>query len=172
MNNRIQLRNKKLILLLKEFKSNDLDIKATSNQINNLFKTPVNIKCFHDNIVSVSGILQNNRHIKYDYNVYKFIESEKEELLKWLVPWNNYKSKSEDDNVLSSYSIYSIELNKLNSEQIVIKIEADKIQSFEHGDISPFYIRVNIFQNLLGNIEYINKRINNYYKFDDKKDNE
>ena len=170
--NKFQVRNKKLYELLNEFKTNDLDIKATCNQINNLFKTPIVVKCYHDNTVAVYGILQNNRPIRYNYNVFSFIEKEKDAILKWVSPWEKYQIKPKDSEkeVLSSFSIYSLELNKMNTQHFVVKIDADSVDNFEHEEISPFFLRLNLFMNLLKNIEYINKRINNYYKFDSKEE--
>ena len=167
--NKFQVRNKKLYTLLNEFKKNNLDIKATCNQINNIYKTPIVVKCYHDYTVAVHGILQNNRPIKYNYNVFAYIENQQSDILKWISPLEKYKVKPEDSEkeVLSSFSIYSLEFNKMNSQDFVMKIDADSIDTFEHENISPFFLRLNLFMNLLKNITYINKRINNYYKFDE-----
>ena len=60
----------------------------------------------------------------------------------------------------------------MNAQHFVVKIDADSVDTFEHDEISPFFLRLNLFTSLLKNIEYINKRINNYYKFDSKEGEE
>ena len=172
MDNKYHNRNKKLFSILEEFKSNSLDIKATCSQINTLYKSPIIVKCFHDESVSVYGILQNNKPIRFNHKIFKFMADNKDDTLNWLNSWNKYKVTGEEKEgePISTFSIYSLETNKINSSYLIMKMDISSIKSFETEQSYPFFIRLNLFHTLLKNIEFINTRINNYYKFDKKEE--
>jgi len=162
----INNRKLKLLQILKLFESKKIDINETSIKINNLYQTPIIVKCYHDENVSVSGILANNKFIKFNHRIFKFIEDNKEDTLKWLSNWNTYKLTGEEDKnePLSTYRAYSIEINN-KGENIILKFDISMVDE-EFSDLYPFFIRLTQFNNLLRNIEFINKRISNYFKLD------
>ena len=165
----INNRRIKLTQILQSFSDKNLDIKEATNKINNLYQTPIIVKCFRDDNVSVSGILTNNKFIKFNRRIFKFIEDNKEDTLKWLSSWNTYKVTGDEDkeSPLSTFRTYSIEINN-KGENLILKFDISMVdgESDMEYSVYPFFIRLTQFNNLLRNIEFINKRISNYFKLD------
>ena len=77
---------------------------------------------------------------------------------------NQNENQDEDENKenkISTFDIFTLLINDFNNN-LIIKIDADQIKSFEHDEIYPYHIRYNNFYKLMNNIVKINKLIDNY----------
>lgn len=147
----------------------------------------INIKKYND-VILVYGIIFKqgiSKPIKFNYNVFKYLLEKKNDIYSWISKYNNYnvdkkpdenKDKNIDDNQnvddsqnkdenkenkISTFDIFTLLINDFNNN-LIIKIDADQIKSFEHDEIYPYHIRYNNFYKLMNNIVKINKLIDNY----------
>jgi len=164
--------DKKIIDTLNKIKEDDLDIRTIKTQLDKLYfnkynkNLNINIKKF-DDIILVYGIIFKqglSKPIKFDYNVFKYLLDKKNDIYTWISKYKNYdvekkKDTEKDTEQISTFDIFTLLINKFNNN-LIIKIEANKIDSFEHEDIFPYHIRYNNFYKLMNNIVRINKLIN------------
>ena len=160
--------DKKIIDTLNKIKEDDLDIKTTKIQLDKLYfnkynkNLNINIKKYED-IILVYGIifkLGTSKPIKFNHNVFKYLLDKKNDIFSWISKYKYYdiNSSDQDKDNLSTFDIFTLLINKYNNN-LIIKIEANNIKSFEHEEIYPYHIRFNNFFKLMNNIDKINKLI-------------
>ena len=180
--------DKKIIDTLDKIKEEKLDTKTSKIQLDKLYYSKyaknfnINIKKY-DDIVLVYGIIFKqgiSKPIKFNYNVFRYLLEKKNDIYSWISKYNNYnlnekkdgeqdgKQDGEQDgkqdekvkNEISKFDIFTLLINDFNNN-LIIKIDANQIKSFEHDEIYPYHIRYNNFYKLMNNIIRINKLINN-----------
>lgn len=180
--------DKKIIDTLDKIKEEKLDTKTSKIQLDKLYYSKyaknfnINIKKYED-IILVYGIIFKqgmSKPIKFNHNVFKYLLEKKNDIYSWISKYNNYnlnekkdgeqdgKQDGEQDgkqdekvkNEISKFDIFTLLINDFNNN-LIIKIDANQIKSFEHDEIYPYHIRYNNFYKLMNNIIRINKLINN-----------
>lgn len=168
--------DKNIINILDKIKEDKLDTKVSKIQLDKLYYSKyaknfnINIKKY-DDIVLVYGIIFKqgiSKPIKFNYNVFKYLLEKKNDIYSWISKYNNYnmvdkKNDKIDDktnNEVSNFDIFTLLINDFNNN-LIIKIDANEIKSFEHEEIYPYHIRYNNFYKLMNNIIRINKLIDN-----------
>ena len=154
--------DKKIFNILNELKNNKIiDVKASKIQLDKLYSVKynqnsnINIKKF-DNIVLVYGIIfkqGTSKPIRFDYHVFDYLNSKKDDVINWISKYSNYKGEN-TDNPISTYDIFSLTVNDYN-ENLIIKIDANAIDTFEHDEIHPYFIRYNNFIKFISNLDKI-----------------
>lgn len=164
--------------IFEEHKKGTIETKAAVQQIRNLFNkrtTDVHVRCFKDNTVLVNNIIIKNNSsngIKYDYRVFEYLKDHKEDIMNWISKFESYKIKEDDStkDAISSFMIFGVEINIKNPTQLVVKIDANQLDTFDHGIINPFFLRIMFFIKLMKNIDVICYKIGRYYKTDEIED--
>ena len=154
--------DKKIFNILNELKDNEIiDVKASKIQLDKLYyikynpNSNINIKKF-DDIVLVYGIIfkqGTSKPIRFDYHVFDYLNSKKEDVITWISQYANYKGET-TDTPISTYDIFSLTINDYN-ENLIIKIDANSIDTFEHDEIHPYFIRYNNFVKFISNLNKI-----------------
>ena len=180
--------DKKIIDTLDKIKEEKLDTKTSKIQLDKLYYSKyaknfnINIKKYED-IILVYGIIFKqgmSKPIKFNNNFFKYLLEKKNDIYSWISKYNNYnlnekkdgeqdgKQDGEQDgkqdekvkNEILKFDIFTLLINDFNNN-LIIKIDANQIKSFEHDEIYPYHIRYNNFYKLMNNIIRINKLINN-----------
>ena len=168
--------DKKILDILDKIKDDKLDTKISKIQLDKLYYSKytknvnINIKRY-DDIILVYGIIFKqgiSKPIKFNYNVFKYLLEKKNDIYSWISKYNNYnmvdkKNDKIDDktnNEVSNFDIFTLLINDFNNN-LIIKIDANQIKSFEHEEIYPYHIRYNNFYKLMNNIIRINKLMEN-----------
>lgn len=159
--------DRKIFSILNEISENQIiDIKASKIQLDKLYylkfnpNLNINIKKF-DDIVLVYGIIFKqgvSKPIRFDYRVFDYLNSKKDNILSWISKYENYKVNSEDTNPISTYDIFTLTVNDYN-ENLIIKIDVNEIDTFTHDEIHPYFIRYNNFIKFISNLEKIHNLI-------------
>lgn len=156
--------------ILNELSENKvIDIKAVKTQLDRLYaykynvRPKINIKCF-DEIIMVYGIVYKQgvaKPIRFDYRVFEYLNKNKNDIFKWIVNYKGYTvSESENEkSEISTFDIFKLNVNNYNSN-LIVEINANNIDTFEHEEIPPYFIRISNFVTLMKNIGYISKLIN------------
>ena len=154
--------DKKIFNILNELKDNQIiDVKASKIQLDKLYyskfnpNSNINIKKF-DDIILVYGIIfkqGTSKPIRFDYHIFDYLNSKKDNIIEWVSKYSNYKGESTDA-VISTYDIFSLTVNDYN-DNLIIKIDANSIDTFEHDEIHPYFIRYNNFIKFISNLDKI-----------------
>ena len=154
--------DKKIFNILNELKDNKIiDIKASKVQLDKLYynkynpNSNINIKKF-DDIILVYGIIfkqGTSKPIRFDYHIFDYLNSKKDNIIEWVSKYSNYKGESTTE-VISTYDIFSLTVNDYN-DNLIIKIDANSIDTFEHDEIHPYFIRYNNFIKFISNLDKI-----------------
>lgn len=160
--------DKKIFTILNEISENQIiDIKASKIQLDKLYyskynsNTEINIKRF-DDIILVYGIITKqgvSKPIRFDYHVFDYLFSKKDDIISWISKYENYNGEK-TDKPISEYDIFSLMINEVNNN-LIIKINANNINNFEHDEIHPYFIRYNNFIKFINNLKKINNLIHN-----------
>jgi hypothetical protein len=156
----------KIYNILKELKDNQIiDVKASKVQLDKLYyskynpNSNINIKKF-DNIILVYGIIfkqGTSKPIRFDYHIFDYLNLKKDKIIEWISKYNKvikYNKGESDDEVISTYDIFSLTVNDYN-DNLIIKIDANSIDTFEHDEIHPYFIRHNNFIKFINNLDKI-----------------
>tara|TARA_B100001123_G_scaffold451052_1_gene626392 strand:+ start:618 stop:1139 length:522 start_codon:yes stop_codon:yes gene_type:complete len=163
--------DKTIISILNELTENKIiDIKATKSQLDKLYYSKynrtsnINIKKFDDNVLLYGIIFKQgtSKPIRFDWRVFKFLNDNKDKIMQWVSKFYKYPIediKESNDSIISTYDIFELTLNEFNNN-LIIKMDVNKIDTFEHDEIQPYFIRMSNFIKLLNNIPYVMKLIN------------
>jgi hypothetical protein len=159
--------DKKIFSILNEISENQIiDIKASKIQLDKLYyskfnpNSNINIKRF-DDIILVYGIIfkqGTSKPIRFDYHVFDYLNSKKDDIISWVSKYDNYKGES-TESPISTYDIFTLTVNDYN-ENLIIKVDANSIDTFEHDEIHPYFIRYNNFIKFINNLDKIINLIN------------
>jgi hypothetical protein len=159
--------DRKIFSILNELSENKIiDIKASKTQLDKLYylkynpNSNINIKKF-DDIILVYGIIFKqgaSKPIRFDYHVFDYLNSKKDNILSWISKYDNYKGESNSETPISTYDIFTLTVNDYN-ENLIIKIDINSIESFEHDEIHPYFIRYSNFIKFINNLDKIHNLI-------------
>lgn len=154
--------DKKIFNILNELKDNNvIDVKASKIQLDKLYynkynpNTTINIKRF-DDVILVYGIIFKqglSKPIRFDYHIFDYLNSKKDNVITWVSKYNNYNGEN-TDGIISTFDIFSLTLNDYNNN-LIIKIDANNIDTFEHDEIHPYFTSYNNFIKLMDNLDKI-----------------
>lgn len=161
--------DKSIISIITELTDNTIiDIKATKKQLDRLYFNKynkkqfyqINIKRFDENILLYGIIFKQgvSKPIRFHKNVFKYLDDNKSKLLDWLSKYQNYKIEENNNSNISTFDIFELTSNEYNNS-LIIKMNVTKIDTFEHEEIQPYFIRINNFIKLLHNIGLVMKLI-------------
>ena len=161
--------DKSIISIISELTENKIiDIKATKKQLDKLYYSKYNKKTFHqinikkydDNILLYGIIFKQgvSKPIRFHQNVFKYLNDNKNTILDWLSKYQDYKIEENSDSNISNYDIFELTSNEYNNS-LIIKMNVTKIDTFEHDEIQPYFIRINNFIKLLHNIGLVMRLI-------------
>lgn len=160
--------DKKIFTILNELSDNKIiDIKAIKIQLDKLYyskynyTSDINIKKYED-IILVYGIITKQgvaKPIRFDYHVFDYLYSKKDDIITWISKYENYNGEK-IDTPISEYDIFSLMINEINGN-LIIKVNVNDINTFEHEEIHPYFIRYNNFIKFINNLEKINSLIHN-----------
>lgn len=164
--------DKTIQVLLNELKTSEIiDLKATKKQLDKLYYLKYikkrdyrdfSIKKY-DDIVLLYGLIFKqgvSKPIRFDQKVFEYLNENRKNIIDWLSKYQNYEITNTEKSKISSYTIFDLILNEYGNN-LIIKMNANDIDTFEHDEIHPYFIRVNIFVKLLTNMPKIMTLIEN-----------
>lgn len=159
--------DRRIFTILNELNNNQIiDVKASKIQLDKLYylkfnpNSNINIKRFED-IILVYGIIfkqGTSKPIRFDYHVFDYLNSKKDNILSWISKYENYKATSDSENPISTYDIFTLTVNDYN-ENLIIKIDVNAIDTFTHDEIHPYFIRYTNFIKFINNLDKIHNLI-------------